>query len=120
MTLTERSFVITRSEGGTVVNIGKLMKQAQEMQSKMAKIQEELAAKEVEGSSGGGMVKVRMNGQQELLNIEIDSEVFGEGDKEMLEDLVVAAVNDARRLALEVAKEEMSKVTGGLPMPGMF
>jgi DNA-binding YbaB/EbfC family protein len=101
-------------------NIGKLMKQAQEMQAKMAKLQEELAHKEVEGSSGGGMVKVKMNGQQEVLGVEFDPEVFNDGDKEMLEDLVVAAVNEARRQALDLAKEEMSKVTGGLPIPGMF
>lgn len=103
-----------------MANIAKLMKQAQEMQAKMAQVQEELARKEVEGSSGGGMVKVRMNGQQEVLSVVFDPEVFGEGDKEMLEDLVVAAINEARRLALDLAKEEMSKITGGLPIPGMF
>ena len=101
-------------------NIGKLMKQAQEMQAKMAKMQEELAGKEVEGSSGGGMVMVKMNGQQEVLSVHIEAEVFKDGDKEMLEDLVVAAVNEARRQALDLAKEEMSKVTGGLPIPGLF
>lgn len=101
-------------------NIGKLMKQAQEMQQKMAKIQEELAHKEVEATSGGGMVTVKMNGQQELISIAIDEEVFKDGDKEMLEDLVVAAVNEARRQALDMAKDEMSKLTGGLPMPGLF
>jgi len=103
-----------------MANIGKLMKQAQEMQAKMAKVQEELAHKEVEASSGGGMVTVRMNGQQELLAIKIDPEVFKEGDQEMLEDLVVAAVNEARRRSLDLAKEEMSKLTGGLPIPGLF
>jgi len=101
-------------------NIGKLMKQAQEMQQKMAKIQEELALKEVEATSGGGMVTVKMNGQQELITITIDEEVFKDGDKEMLEDLVVAAVNEARRLALDLAKQEMAKLTGGLPIPGLF
>ena len=98
-----------------MANIGKLMKQAQEMQAKMAKLQEELAHKEVEASSGGGMVTVKMNGQQEVLAINIDPEVFKEGDKEMLEDLVVAAVNEARRQSLDLAKEEMSKLTGGMP-----
>lgn len=102
------------------MNIGKMMKQAQQMQAKMAEIQEELARKEVEGTSGGGMVKVKMNGQQEVLSVRIDPEVFKEGDQEMLEDLVVAAVNEARKAALELAKSEMSKVTGGLPIPGMF
>jgi len=103
-----------------MANIGKLMKQAQEMQAKMAKLQEELAHKEVEASSGGGMVTVRMNGQQEVLALKIDPEVFKEGDQEMLEDLVVAAINEARRLSLDLAKEEMSKLTGGMPLPGLF
>jgi DNA-binding YbaB/EbfC family protein len=103
-----------------MTNIGKLMKQAQEMQGKMAKLQEELAQKEVEASSGGGMVTVRMNGQQEVLAVKIDPEVFKDGDQEMLEDLVVAAINEARRQALDLAKEEMSKLTGGMPIPGLF
>ncbi len=90
------------------------------MQQKMAKIQEELAHKEVEGTSGGGMVRVKMNGQQEVLSVHIEAQVFSDGDKEMLEDLVTAAFNEARRLSLELAKEEMSKLTGGLPIPGLF
>jgi DNA-binding YbaB/EbfC family protein len=102
------------------MNIGKMMKQAQEMQAKMVKIQEELAQKEVEGTSGGGMVKIKMNGQQEILSVRIDPEVFKDGDQEMLEDLIVAAANEARRQAVDLAKSEMSKVTGGLPLPGMF
>ncbi len=101
-------------------NFGKLMKQAQEMQSKMAKIQEELAQEEFEVSSGGGMVTVRMNGQQEVIGITIDPEVFKEDDKEMLEDLIVAAVSEARRKALDLTKERMSALTGGLPIPGLF
>ena len=101
-------------------NMGKLMKQAQQMQAKMQKLQEELAQKEVEGTSGGGMVTVKMNGQQELLSVRIEAEVFADGDKEMLEDLIVAAVNEARRKVTELTQEEMSKVTGGLPIPGMF
>ena len=103
-----------------MANIGKLMKQAQEMQAKMAKLQDELAHKEVEASSGGGMVTVKMNGQQEVLAVKIDPEVFKDGDQEMLEDLIVAAINEARRQALDLAKEEMSKLTGGLPIPGLF
>jgi DNA-binding YbaB/EbfC family protein len=103
-----------------MANLGKLMKQAQEMQAKMAKLQDELAHREVEASSGGGMVTVRMNGQQEILSVKIDPEVFKEGDREMLEDLVVAAVNEARCQSLDLAKEEMSKLTGGLPIPGLF
>ena len=101
-------------------NFGKLMKQAQQMQAKMAKMQEELAQKEIEVSSGGGMVTVKVNGQQEVLSVTIDPEVFGEGDKEMLEDLIVAALNEARRKALELAKEHMSALTGGLSIPGLF
>lgn len=101
-------------------NIGKLMKQAQEMQTKMAKIQEELANEEIEVSSGGGMVTVRMNGQQDIISIKIDPEVFKEDDREMLEDLIVAAVSEARRKALDLTKERMSELTGGLPIPGMF
>jgi len=103
-----------------MTNLGKLMKQAQEMQQKMAKLQEELAGKEVEATSGGGMVRVKMNGQQEVLSVQIDPQVFTDGDKEMLEDLMAAAFNEARRMALDLAKEEMSKLTGGLPIPGLF
>jgi DNA-binding YbaB/EbfC family protein len=103
-----------------MANFGKLMKQAQEMQAKMAKLQEELAQMEFEVSSGGGMVKVRMNGQQEVLGIEIDDEVFKDGDKEMLEDLIVAAMNEARQKVMEATKEQMSSVTGGMNIPGMF
>jgi len=102
------------------MNLSKLMKQAAEMQQKIAKLQEELAHREVEGTSGGGMVKVKMNGRQEVLGVQIDPQVFADGDKEMLEDLVTAAFNEARRASLEMAKEEMSKLTGGLPIPGMF
>ena len=103
-----------------MANIGKLMKQAQQMQAKMAKMQEELAQKEVEGSSGGGMVTVKMNGQQEVLSVSIEEEVFKDGDREMLEDLIVAALNEARNRAGEAAKEHMSSVTGGLNIPGLF
>ena len=101
-------------------NLGKLMKQAQEMQAKMAKMQEELAQEEFEVSSGGGMVTVRMNGQQEVISIKIDPEVFKEDDREMLEDLIVAAVSEARRKSLDLMKERMSSLTGGIPIPGLF
>ena len=101
-------------------NFGKLMKQAQEMQARMAKLQEELANTQFEVASGGGMVTVKMNGQQEVLSVQIDPQVFTDGDKEMLEDLMAAAFNEARRMALDLAKEEMSKLTGGLPIPGLF
>jgi DNA-binding YbaB/EbfC family protein len=101
-------------------NLGKMMKQAQEMQAKMAKIQEELAQEEFEVSSGGGMVSVRMNGQQEVVGIRIDPEVFSEDDREMLEDLIVAAISEARRKALDLTKERMSSLTGGIQIPGLF
>lgn len=102
------------------MNLNKLMKQAQEMQQKMAQLQEELAHREVEAASGGGMVRVKMNGRQEVLGVQIDPQVFADGDREMLEDLVTAAFNEARRMSLEMAREEMSKLTGGLPVPGLF
>ena len=103
-----------------MANFGKLMKQAQQMQAKMAQLQEELAKTEFEVSSGGGMVTVRMNGQQEVLAIKIEDEVFSDGDKEMLEDLIVAAINEARQKAADLAKEQMSSLTGGMNIPGLF
>ncbi len=103
-----------------MADFGKLMKQAQQMQAKMAKIQDELANTVFESSSGGGMVTVKMNGQQEVLGIEIDPEVFNDGDKEMLEDLIVAALNEARQKAADIAKERMSGLTGGMNIPGLF
>ena len=93
---------------------------AQQMQAKMAKMQEELAKMEFEVSSGGGMVTVKMNGQQEVLDISIEEEVFKDGDKEMLEDLIVAAINEARQKAADVAKEQMASLTGGMNIPGLF
>lgn len=101
-------------------NFGKMMKQAQEMQSKMAQVQEDLAATEFEVSSGGGMVTVKMNGAQEVLGVSIDDEVFKDGDREMLEDLIVAAIAEARHKALDIAKERMASVTGGMNIPGLF
>lgn len=103
-----------------MANFGKLMKQAQQMQAKMAELQEELAKTEFEVSSGGGMVTVRMNGQQEVLAVKIEDEVFAEGDKEMLEDLIVAAINEARQKAADMAKEQMAALTGGMNIPGLF
>ncbi len=96
------------------------MKEAQKMQAKMAKIQEELKAKTVEASSGGGMVRVVCNGQQELLSITIDPELLEDQDVEMLQDLVLAAVNEVLNRSREMAQEELAKVTGGFNMPGLF
>ncbi len=103
-----------------MANIGKLMKQAQQMQAKMAQVQEELAKTEFGVSSGGGMVTVGMNGQQVVLAVKIEDEVFADGDKEMLEDLIVAAINEARQKAADMAKEQMSSLTGGMNIPGLF
>ena len=98
---------------------GDIMKQMQKMQAKMEEIQKELENKRVEGTSGGGMVRVIANGKQEILEIKIDPEVVNKEDVEMLEDLVLAAVNQAKERAQEVQTEEMSKLTGGLKIPGM-
>jgi DNA-binding YbaB/EbfC family protein len=99
--------------------MGNLLKQAQEMQSRMAKIQEELAQKTVEGSAGGGMIQVTVNGQLALTAIKIDPTVINSEEKDMLEDLVLAAVNDGMRKARDMASAEMSKLTGGLKIPGL-
>ncbi len=97
--------------------LGNLLKQAQKVQEEMAKIQEELAQKKVEATSGGGMVTVEVNGQQEILSVKIDPEVIKPDDREMLEDLVLAAVNEGMRKAKDLIKEEMAKVAGGLSLP---
>jgi DNA-binding YbaB/EbfC family protein len=94
------------------MNMGKMMKQARQMQDKMAKVTENL---EVEGSAGGGMVKVKMNGNKQLLDIIIDAEVVDPEDVEMLQDMIMAAVNDATRKA----DEEMNNAMGGMMPPGM-
>lgn len=99
--------------------MGNLLKQAQEMQARISKIQEELAQKTVEGSSGGGMVQITVNGQLAVTAIKIDSTVINSEEKEMLEDLVLAAVNDGMRKAREMISNEMSKVTGGFKIPGL-
>lgn len=101
------------------MNMEKIMKQAQKMQAQMAKIQEELANEQVEGSAGGGMVTVTANGQGDVVAVRIEPEVAGD-DVEMLEDLVLAAVNDALRKSKELANSRMSQLTGGLGMPGLF
>ena len=105
-----------------VKGIGELVKQAQKLQSQMAKVQEEMASKTVEGSAGGGMVTVIANGKQEVMSIKIDPEVVDPNDIEMLQDLVVAAANDALKKAQEMVTSEMSKLTGGLNLnlPGLF
>jgi len=99
--------------------MGNMMKQAQQLQSKMMKLQEELAEKSVESSSGGGMVKVTANGRQQILSIQIEKEVVDPDDVEMLQDLVLAAINDALAKAQEMVSSEMGKLTGGLNIPGL-
>jgi DNA-binding YbaB/EbfC family protein len=101
-------------------DIGKLLKQAQQMQAKMAQVQAELAEKSVEASAGGGMVKVVMNGRHEVVSVTIDPEVVDPQDIEMLEDLVAAAVTEAANRVEEMVRDEMSSITGGIPLPGMF
>jgi hypothetical protein len=98
----------------------KIMKQAQKMQAQMAKVQEELAEEKVEGSAGGGMVTVTANGQGDVVGVRIDPEVMKEDDVEMLEDLVLAAVNEALRRSKELASERMGRITGGLGSMGLF
>ena len=101
-------------------NMGGLMKQAQKMQQKMMKMQEELQAREVSAQAGGGMVTATVNGKGDLLALKLEPEVVDPDDIEMLSDLVVAAVNEAQRRAQEMMQEELSKVTGGLNIPGMM
>jgi len=95
------------------------MKQAQKMQEQMARVQEELANKTVEATAGGGMVTVTANGKQEILAVSIAPEVINPQDSAMLEDLVTAAVNEALRSSRELLQEEMTKITGGLRIPGI-
>jgi len=99
--------------------MGNLLKQAQEMQSRIAKIQEELGQKTVDGSAGGGMVRVTVNGQFNLTAVKLEPTVINSEEKEMLEDLILAAVNDGMRKARDMVSTEMSKVTGGFKIPGL-
>ncbi|MGZ3494337.1 MAG: YbaB/EbfC family nucleoid-associated protein [Thermodesulfobacteriota bacterium] len=103
-----------------VKGFGNMLKQAQEMHAKISKLQEEMAGKTVEASSGGGMVNVVINGKQEILSIRIDPEVVNREDIEMLQDLIAAAVNEAIRKSQEMMTEEMKKITGGLNIPGLI
>ncbi|MGD8352584.1 MAG: YbaB/EbfC family nucleoid-associated protein [Pseudomonadota bacterium] len=101
-------------------NIGDLMKKAQQMKASMERLQEELAEKEVEAAAGGGMVTVRATGAQEIASVEIDPSVIDPEEKEMLQDLIQAAVNEALRKSKEMMQEEMGKIAGGLPVPDIF
>lgn len=101
-------------------NMGGMMKQVQKMQKDMAKLQGELEQKEVEITAGGGAVKVVANGKKELVAIEIDKDVVDPDDVEMLQDLVLAATNEALRKAEKMVSDEMQKITGGMNIPGLF
>ncbi len=101
-------------------NMGNLLKKAQQLQEKMAKLQDELSEKTIETSAGGGMVTVIATGKQEIASIKIDPEVVNQEDIAMLEDLVLAAVNDALSQAKQMVSEEMTKLTGGVNIPGLM
>jgi DNA-binding YbaB/EbfC family protein len=100
-------------------NMNSMMKQAQKLQKKMLQTQQEMATKTIEASSGGGMVKVVANGSQKIESIVLEKEVVDPDDVEMLQDLVMAAVNDALKKSQEMVSAEMNKLTGGLNIPGM-
>ncbi len=101
-------------------NMGGMMKQAQQLQAKMLKLQEELAEKTIEGSAGGGMVKAVANGKQQLVSIHIEKEVVDPEDVEMLQDLILAAANDALVKSQDMVGQEMGKITGGFNIPGLM
>jgi len=100
--------------------IGNIMKQAQQMQRRMAELQEELEKKHVEASAGGGMVTAVVSGKQQLIELKIDPTAVDPEDVEMLQDLVTAAVNEAIKKSQQMAQEEMGQITGGMNIPGLF
>lgn len=100
-------------------NMGRMMKQVQKMQAEMVRMQEELGSKTVEATAGGGMVTVVANGHQEIVSISIEPDAVDPEDVDMLQDLVLAAVNEALRAAKDMAADEMAKITGGLNIPGL-
>ncbi len=100
--------------------MGDLMKQAHDMQKKMARAQEELKQMVAEGNAGGGIVRAHVNGQREILSIKIDPEVMKSEDPEMVEDMIVAAVNQGLKKAAEMAQKELGKATGGLDLSGLL
>lgn len=100
-------------------NIANMVKQAQEMKSRMGEMEAKLVEVRVKGAAGGGMVGVEANGQQKILAVRIDEKLLNVDDREMLEDLVAAATNDALNLAKQAAAEQMAEITGGIDLPGM-
>jgi DNA-binding YbaB/EbfC family protein len=101
-------------------NMNQMMKQVKKMQQEMAKAQQELEQKEVEGTAGGGVVKVKMNGHKQLLSVEIAPDVVVPDDVEMLQDLITAAFNEAMKKVDELVAKDLGKFTGGLNIPGLF
>ena len=101
------------------MDMGNLLQQARQMHEKLGKIQDELARKTLAGESGGGMVRVAVNGRRQALTVEIEPALLTVNDKKMLEDLLVAAINDAMRKAEELSKQEMTRLTGGIAIPGL-
>ncbi len=102
------------------MNMNNLMKQAQQMQAKLAMLQNELAEREVEASAGGGMVKVKVNGKQQLISVSINKDCVDPNDVATLEELVFTAVNQAMKESQDMVQQAMSKVTGGMNIPGLF
>jgi nucleoid-associated protein EbfC len=102
-----------------VKGFGNMMKEAQKLQEKMLAMQEEIAKRKVEATAGGGMVTVEANGKQEILSIKIDPEAINKDDAQMLEDLVLAACNEALRKSRELVQQELGKLTGGMKIPGL-
>jgi len=100
--------------------LGGMLKQAQQIQAQLAKMQEEMSQRTIEASSGGGMVNVVVNGKQEVISVKIEPEVVNPDDIHMLQDLVLAAVNEGIRKSQEMVAEEMKRLTGGLSIPGLF
>lgn len=101
-------------------NMGDILRQAQVMQHKIAKMQQEMAVKEYEATSGGGMVKAVVSGKQDLKMLTIDPKALEGGDAEMLQDLIIAAVNEATRISRENMEREMNAISGGIKLPGVF
>jgi len=119
--ITSDVFITYDQEVGPLTqNFGNIMKQAKKIQEKMAQMQTELETKTVEASAGGGMVTVVVNGKFEVLSLKIDKEVVNPEDLEMLQDLIIAVVNEGIRKAQEMASAEMSKITGGFNIPGLM
>jgi nucleoid-associated protein EbfC len=102
-----------------VKGFGNIMKEAQKLQQQLAAVQDEVAKRKVQATAGGGMVTVEANGKQELVSIKIDREVVNPDDAQMLEDLVLAACNEALRKSREMVQQELGKLTGGLKIPGL-